>query len=190
MKRDSEESDLHLKETTVDGTAVFSGKLLDVRLDHVRLPNGGLATREYIRHQGAVVVIPVLDKGDLVFERQFRYPLGQVLIEFPAGKIDPGESIEETGKRELLEETGYVANDWRYLGVLHPCVGYSNERIEVFLAQGLSLQGAQNLDHGEHLDVFSMSLGDAIEAVRTGSITDAKTISAIFWAEKVLINNW
>ena len=129
-------------------------------------------------------MIPVLDNGELIFERQFRYPVGEVFIEFPAGKIDPGESIEETGRRELLEETGYVANSWRYLGVLHPCVGYSNERIEVFLARDLILQGEQQLDHGEHLDVFSMCLNDAIEAVRSGAITDAKTISAIFWAEK------
>ena len=185
-----QKSDLHLRETAVECSEVFRGRLLDVRLDHVRLPSGAVSTREYIKHQGAVVIIPVLDNGELIFERQFRYPVGEVFIEFPAGKIDPGESIEETGKRELLEETGFVASSWRYLGVLHPCVGYSNEKIEVFLARGLTLQGEQQLDHGEHLDVFSMSLSDAVEAVRSGAITDAKTISAIFWAEKVLVNNW
>jgi len=183
-------SDSHLRETAVEGSEVFRGKLLDVRLDQVRLPSGAVSTREYIRHQGAVVIIPVLDNGELIFERQFRYPVGEVFIEFPAGKIDPGESIEETGKRELLEETGFAATSWRYLGVLHPCVGYSNERIEVFLARGLIRQGEQQLDHGEHLDVFSMCLEDAVEGIRSGTITDAKTISAIFWAEKVLLQNW
>lgn len=189
MKFD-QESDLHLRETTMESTEVFRGKLLDVRLDQVRLPSGGVSSREYIRHQGAVVVIPILDNGELIFERQFRYPVGEVFIEFPAGKIDPGESIEETGRRELLEETGFVASSWRYLGGLHPCVGYSNERIEVFLARDLILQGEQQLDHGEHLDVFSMCLNDAIEAVRSGGITDAKTVSALFWAEKVLLHDW
>ena len=181
----------HLREEKIDSTQVFDGKLLKVRLDHIRLPDGSEATREYVVHQGAVVVIPVLDSGELIFERQYRYPLQRTLLELPAGKIDPGEEILQTAKRELLEETGYRAGEWRYLGVMHPCVGYSNERIEIFLARGLQLDaGGQQLDHGELLDVFNLSLDDAVEAVRQGEITDAKTITTLFWAEKVLRCGW
>ena len=172
----------HLAETMIESSQVFQGRLLDVRRDRVRLPDGSEATREYIRHPGAVVVIPVLDDGRLVFERQFRYPVGRSLIEFPAGKIDPGELAEESARRELLEETGFTARKWRHLGVLHPCVGYSDERIEIFLARGLTPHGEQNLDRGEFIDLLKLSLEDALTAVRHGEITDAKTIVALFWA--------
>lgn len=181
----------HLSETLVEGSQVFRGKLLDVRLDRVRLPNGSEATREYVKHQGAVVIIPVLDNGELLFERQFRYPLGRPLLEFPAGKIDPGESIEKTAERELLEETGFVAGEWRHLGVMHPCVGYSDERIEIFLARALTRhRDGQQLDHEEFLDVLELKLEEAVAAVRSGEITDAKTITALFWAEKIVFSGW
>ena len=182
--------DDHLCESQIEGTQVFRGKLLDVRLDRVRLPDGHEATREYVVHQGAAVVIPVLDNGELVFERQFRYPLGKVLIEFPAGKIDPGEDAFTTAKRELLEETGYSASKWRHLGVTHPCVGYSNERIEIFLAQGLMQDKGPQLDHGEFLELLSLGLDEALCAVRSGEISDAKTVTSLFWAEKVLRSGW
>lgn len=183
--------DAHLHETQIEGTQVFSGKLLDVRRDRVRLPDGNEATREYVVHQGAVVVIPLLDSGELIFERQFRYPLERAFLELPAGKIDPGEEILQTATRELLEETGHSAREWRYLGVMHPCVGYSSERIEIFLARGLQRDaGGQQLDHGEFLDLLNLSLDDAVQAIRHGEITDAKTISALFWAEKVLRYGW
>ena len=186
------ESDLYpqLSESQIEGTQVFRGKLLDVRLDRVRLPNGHEATREYVVHQGAAVVIPVLDSGELIFEKQFRYPVGRVLIEFPAGKIDPGEDPFATAKRELLEETGYSASDWRYVGVMHPCIGYSNERIEIFLARGLIKATEQQLDHGEFLELINFGLDEALCAVRSGAITDAKTITALFWAEKILRSAW
>ena len=180
----------HLSETKVEGTQVFHGKLLDVRCDRVALPDGKESTREYIVHQGAAVVIALLDNGDLLFERQFRYPLGRALLELPAGKIDPGEEALETAMRELREETGYSARQWRHLGVTHPCVGYSNERIEIFLAQGLVKESQQNLDHGEFLEVLSLPLEDALLAVRAGEITDGKTIAALFWAEKVVHSGW
>ena len=123
--------------------------------------------------------------------RQFRYPLQRAFLELPAGKIDPGEEILQTGIRELREETGHCASDWRYLGVMHPGVGYSNERIEIFLAEGLQKhESGQSLDHEEFLDVLTMSLDEAIEAVRTGDITDAKTVACLFWAEKILRAGW
>ena len=183
-------ADTHLHEEELESTQLYRGRLLDVRLDRVRLPDGSEATREYVKHQGAAVVIPVLDNGALLFERQYRYPLRQVFYEFPAGKIDPGEEAFATAKRELLEETGYTAQAWRHLGVMHPCVGYSDERIEIFLANGLQQQTAQRLDHGEFLEVFEMSLENALNAVQQGRITDAKTITGLFWAEKVLNSGW
>ena len=169
---------------------VWRGKLLDVRRDTVKLPDGNSATREYIVHAGAVVVIPVLEDGRLLFERQYRYPVGRTMLELPAGKIDPGEDIRETARRELLEETGYEAAQWRHLGVMHPCVGYANEKIEIFLATGLAKVAEQQLDHGEFLSLLSLSLDEAAELVRSGGITDAKSITALFWAEKVLAGKW
>lgn len=184
------EQQLHLQEDLIEGEQVFKGKLLDVRRDRVRLPDGSEASREYVVHQGAVVIIPVLSDGRLIFERQFRYPLGHAILELPAGKIDPGEAIEVTAIRELREETGYVASQWRHLGLVHPCVGYSSERIEVFLAQGLTREGEQQLDEGEFLDLLYLSLDEATHAVRVGEITDAKTLAGLFWAEKVFQSGW
>lgn len=180
----------HLIETKLDGAQVYKGKLLDVRQDRVSLPDGHESTREYIVHPGAVVIIPLLDNGDLIFERQFRYPLQKTFIELPAGKIDPGEDIQTTAIRELLEETGYSAREWRHLGMMHPCIGYSNEVIEIFLARGLQRESGQQLDHGEFIDMLTMSLEDALLAVRGGEITDSKTLSALLWAEKVLRCDW
>ncbi|MDR3299350.1 MAG: NUDIX hydrolase [Candidatus Accumulibacter sp.] len=190
MKTRHPEDYAHLAETPIESTQVFRGKLLDVRLDRVRLPDASETTREYIKHQGAVVVIPVQGDGKLIFERQFRYPVGCPMIEFPAGKIDPGELVENTAKRELLEETGFIASEWRHLGVMRPCIGYSDERIEIFLARGLVAQGGQNLDHGEFIDLLKLTLEEAAQSVRDGEITDAKTIAALFWAEKVIFSHW
>lgn len=169
---------------------VWRGKLLDVRRDTVRLPDGRQATREYIVHPGAVVIIPVLDDGRLLFERQHRYPIRATVLELPAGKIDPGEAIEATARRELREETGYEATGWRHLGVMHPCIGYATERIEIFLATGLRKVAEQQLDEGEFLSLLSLSLEQAAAGVRAGEITDGKTITALYWAEKVLAGTW
>ena len=122
--------------------------------------------------------------------RQYRYPLSRSFLELPAGKIDPGEDILATANRELLEETGFRAAEWRYLGVMHPCVGYSDERIEMFLARGLQREADQNLDSGEFMDLLSLPLDEALAAVRSGTITDAKTITGLFWAEKALLGGW
>lgn len=180
----------HLEEHRLSGEQVWQGRLLDVRRDRVRLPDGGEGTREYVVHPGAVVIIPVLPSGSILFEVQYRYPVGRTFLELPAGKIDPGEDIAVTARRELAEETGYLADDWRHLGVMHPCIGYSNERIEIFLARGLRANGGQQLDAGEFLDLVELSLADAVEHVRRGELTDAKTITALFWAEKVLGGHW
>lgn len=190
MKNDRQPIDAHLLETQLDSVQVFKGKLLDVRSDRVTLPDGNEGVREYVVHPGAVVIIAEQEDGRLLFERQYRYPLRRAFLELPAGKIDAGEEILATAIRELLEETGHSARDWRYLGVMHPCIGYADERIEIFLARGLCRESGPQLDHGEFLDLLSLSLDEAVEAVRSGEITDAKTITALFWAEKVITAGW
>ena len=181
--------DKHLRESLVISEEVFSGRLLRVRRDTVRLPDGKQATREFVTHPGAVVMIAELPNGKLLFERQFRYPLDRVFLELPAGKIHPGEDILLTARRELQEETGYVAEHWHYLGVIHPCIGYSDERIEIFFAQGLSHVG-HALDAGEFLEVHELQLGEAMEAVRDGRLTDGKSVACLLWAERVLDGRW
>jgi len=177
--------DSHLIESEISSETVFEGALLHVRKDVVRLPNGKQSIREYIEHPGAVVVLALLDSGKLLFERQFRYPLRRVFLELPAGKIDAGEDILLTAQRELLEETGYVAREWQHLGVMHPCIGYSDERIEIFVARGLHLTGEKQLDHNEFLDVLELSAEEARAAVLEGGITDAKTITALYWLDRL-----
>ena len=170
-----------LEETELESEAVFRGRLLDVRRDRVRLPDGKEAIREYIRHPGAVVVVALLPDGKLVLERQYRYPLRKAFLELPAGKIDPGEDILSCARRELREETGYVAEQWQYLGVMHPCIGYSDERIEIFLARNLEHVGA-SLDEEEFLEIHTLDVDEAERAVHDGRITDGKSIAALFMA--------
>ena len=170
----------NLTETRISSEPVFDGKLLHARRDLVELPNGEQAIREYIVHPGAVLVIPVLPDGRLVFERQYRYPLKRAFIELPAGKIDPDEDPLVTGQRELLEETGYSAKQWEFVATLHPCIGYSDEAIHIYLAKELSL-GEHKRDDEEFLEIFAMSLPEAMEAMHRGEITDGKTMIALFW---------
>lgn len=170
-----------LEEVELEGRAVYDGTLLKVRRDRVRLPDGSESVREYVVHPGAVVVLAVLPDGALLFERQFRYPLQRAFLELPAGKIDHGEDPLACAQRELREETGYEAAQWRRLGVLHPCIGYSNEHIQIFLARELSHVGRE-LDEGEFLEVLALTVGDALAAVEDGRITDGKTIGALFKA--------
>jgi ADP-ribose pyrophosphatase len=178
-----------LTETEIASETVFQGKLLRVKCDTVSLHNGKAATREYVEHNGAVMIIPVLDSGELVIERQYRYVLHRHCLEFPAGKIDPGEEPLATGKRELLEETGYAAGEWTYLATIHPTVAYSTERILVYLARGLRHQG-RNLDEGEFLEVLNLPLAALLDLVRAGEITDVKTVIGVFWLEKILRGEW
>ncbi len=158
---------------------MFDGKLLHVRRDRVRLPDGGEATREYVVHAGAVLIVPRLADGRFVLERQFRYPVGQVMLEFPAGKIDPGEAPLATAQRELREEAGYTARIWQPLGTVHPEIGYSSEAIAIYAASDLAHVGAQ-LDEGEFLDVVLMSEDELLAAYDAGEMTDGKSVAALF----------
>ncbi len=173
-------NDAHLIETEVESQRVFDGALLHVRKDTVRLPSGRLATREYIVHPGAVLIAPRLADGRWIVERQFRYPVGHVVLEFPAGKRDAGEAALDTGKRELIEETGYEAASWTRLGLIHPGVGYSNETIELWRADGLAQVG-RKLDEDEHLDIVAMTGSRLLAEAEQGGITDAKTLAALFF---------
>ncbi len=185
-----DQDDMHLVETCIESEQIWKGRLLDVRRDRVRLPDGSVGIREYVTHPGAVVMIPLLDDGRIVFERQYRYPVGRVMLELPAGKIEPDEDTLLTAQRELREETGYEAASWRHLGTIHPTIGYADERIEVYLAQELTALGANALDEGEFLEVVTLSLDEAFEEMRAGRLTDAKTLSALLWTEKVLHKGW
>lgn len=176
---------LDLTEYLISSETIASGGMLTVKRDQVRLPNGHVSQREYVTHPGAVVIVPLLPNGNVILERQFRYPLHQVFIELPAGKIDAGEAILITGQRELLEETGYSASDWVKLGHQHPCIGYSNEVIHMYMARGLST-GQHQRDADETLEVFEVSFKDCMHMIQGGEITDGKTIVALFFAEKYL----
>ncbi|MDZ4141213.1 MAG: NUDIX hydrolase [Methylotenera sp.] len=178
-------SDKDLIEHCISSQTIVAGDMLTVKCDQVRLPNGNISQRDYVIHPGAVVIVPILPNGNVVLERQFRYPLRQVFIELPAGKIDAGEDILVTGQRELLEETGYTASHWVKLGLQHPCIGYSNEVIYMYIAQGLTA-GEHNRDEDEALEVFESSFNDCLNMIQNGKITDGKTIIALLFAEKYL----
>lgn len=178
-------TDVDLLEATLSSETIASGGMLIVKRDQVRLANGHSSQREYVVHPGAVVVVPILDNGHILLERQFRYPLKQVFIELPAGKIDRGESHLEAGKRELLEETGYTAMEWIYLGCQHPCIGYSNEIIHIYLARQL-IYSQKQLDDDESLILFEYHLDECVIDIMAGKITDSKTIVALFKAQHFL----
>lgn len=179
---------MDLTETQIDTALVYEGSFIQVYKDHASMPDGSTRTREYIKHPGAVVILALRDNGNLVMERQFRYAPRQEFIELPAGKIDHGEEALLTAQRELLEETGYVAREWAHLATAYPCIGFSDERMEYFIARGLTHQ-ARQLDEGEFLEVFELSPAEALDWIRLGKITDSKTIVGLFWLEKTL-NDW
>ena len=176
-------------ETTLSSEVVFRGKLLSVVSDRVLLPDGAESIREYIHHPGASMVLAFVDAHTLLLERQFRYPLRRHFIELPAGKIDPGEDPLDTARRELREECGYEAGEWRHLATLHPGIGYTDERIELYLARDLEHVG-HALDAGELLEVFPLSIGEALEWLRQGRITEAKAVTGLLWADKLSRGEW
>ena len=180
---------VELKETRIDGGIVYDGPFLKVERDQVRLPDGSISHRELIRHPGAVVILPLLPDGRVLLERQFRYPNGQVFIEFPAGKIDPGEDHLDCARRELEEETGYTAARWRFVCTIHNAIAYSDEHLELFLAEDLT-EGQQKLDDGEFLETFTATVPELLGMVQRGEITDVKTIIGAFWLEKILSGSW
>ena len=179
------DADPHLQEIGVSAAQVWHGKLLDVRRDTVRLPDGHEATREYVVHPGAVMTVPILDDGRVVVVRQYRYPVGLAMFEFPAGKIDAGEPPFDCAVRELAEETGYRAMQWARAGVLHNAVAYSTEAIEVWFARGL-VAGAAQLDPGEFVDVQAMSVAELDALAGSGELTDAKTLIGLLWLARSL----
>lgn len=181
--------DDRLTETGVGRRTLCHGRLLHALSDDVELPDGTHATREYIVHPGAVMIIPLLEDGRVVLERQFRYPVGRVMIEFPAGKLDPGEESLACAIRELREETGYAATDWAFAGQTHPVISYSTEHIDIWFARGLTL-GQQALDDGELLDVISATPAELLDACADGRVTDAKTLAGALWLQNVLSGQW
>lgn len=182
-------SDSHLVEVKLHSEQVLKGDFLDVRRDIVRLPDGSEASREYVIHPGAVMIVAQLNDGQLVLERQFRYPVQAVMIEFPAGKLDAGEASLACAQRELLEETGYTAREWARAGVLHPVISYSTEFIDIWFARGLTLS-ERKLDAGEFLDVFTASQAALLDMSRSGQITDAKTLTGILWLQNMMSGAW
>jgi ADP-ribose pyrophosphatase len=178
-----------LKETRIDGAVAYDGSFLKVTRDRISLPDGAETHREFIRHPGAVVILPVFDDGSVLLERQFRYPLDQVFIEYPAGKIDPGEDPLECAKRELQEETGYTASEWQFVCTIHNAIAYSDEHLELYLARGL-IAGEAQLDAGEFLETFRATVPEMLEMVRRGQVTDVKTVIGTFWLEKILSGSW
>lgn len=181
--------DQHLIEHKISSEELLKGRFLHAFRDTVRLPDGSNATREFIQHPGAVMVIPMLDDGRLVLERQYRYPLHRVMVEFPAGKLDAGESTFTCAQRELLEETGYCATEWARAGMLHPVIAYSTEFIDIWFARGLTL-GERKLDAGEFLDVFTTTLPELLIWCCDGQVTDGKTLTAALWLQNLAAGTW
>ena len=182
-------SDDHLTEITLSSEEILRGGFLHARRDVVRLPDNSQASREYIIHPGAVMIVAQLDDGKVLLERQYRYPMRAVMVEFPAGKLDAGEVSLACAKRELFEETGYSAREWARAGVLHPVISYSTEFIDIWFARGLS-PGERQLDAGEFLEVFTATPAELHDWCRDGAITDAKTLTGVLWLQNVLSGAW
>lgn len=182
-----------LHEERVSSVELVKGKFLHAFRDEVKLPNGARSFREYVVHPGAVMVVPLIELPEsglrVVMERQFRYPIGRVMLEFPAGKLDPGEGCFHCAQRELREETGYTAAQWAHAGVTHPVIAYSTEFIDIWFARGLTL-GEQQLDDGEFLDVITASPSELFAWCRDGSVTDAKSLAGAFWLQNVISGGW
>ena len=177
-----------LKETKISSEQKFSGRLIDLYLDQVELPNGETTTREWIDHPGAVCLIPILPDGKICLIRQFRYGPGEEFIEIPAGKLDAGEVPLDCAYRELEEETGYRTNKLTFLTNIHPAIGFSNEKMWMYLAEELELS-KKKLDEDEFLELLPTPLNKALEWVFSGKITDVKTIIGIMWMKELKFND-
>ena len=175
----------HLKEKTIITKAAHKGTLLTLNVDKVLLPNGNTSTREWIKHPGAVCCVPILPNGKIVLIRQYRYAVKQEMIEIPAGKLDKNEIPEKCALRELEEEIGYKANKLTLLANIHPAVGFTDEKMWLYLAEDL-IKTKQSLDADEFLELVPTKLDDAIKMVWSGQITDVKTIIGILWAQRIL----
>lgn len=182
-------TDAHLIELPVERHTVLQGNFLQVQRDSIRLPDGAPATREYVVHPGAVMVVPVLDDGRLVMERQFRFPIGQVILEFPAGKLDPQEAPQRCAERELAEETGYRAREWARACVIHNAPAYSTEAIEIWFARGLVL-GERRLDAGEFLDVCLVTPAELEALASRAALPDVKSLAGLMWLQKWQAGLW
>jgi len=178
-----ETADAHLFEHRIGGTTLLRGGFLEVRRDDVQLPDGRPATREYILHPGAVAVVPILDDGRLVLVRQYRYPVAKVLIEWPAGKRDDGESTLACAMRELREETGYTAREWAYGGEIHNAAAYSSESIWIWFARGLT-PGPQQLDSGEFVEMVTLSEAELDAIAARDGLPDVKTLIGLQWLQR------
>jgi len=182
------EKDDHLKEQTTDSRLAYDGLFLKVFSDEVQLPNQKIVNREYIKHPGAVAIVPLFEDNSVLMERQFRYPLHKAILEIPAGKLEFGEDPLVCAKRELKEETGFEANEWIFLGKIHPVISYSTEFIDIYLAKDL-VQGPAKLDEEEFLDVFRATIPEISEWIKKGLITDVKTIISHYWLKDYLSKN-
>jgi len=174
-----------LKETPKSSEKIFSGRLIDLYFDHIELPNGKSSTREWIKHPGAVCIVPILPDGNLCLIRQYRYGPRAEFIEIPAGKLDVGEDPLVCAKRELEEEIGYIAGKLTFLTNIHPAIGFSNEKMWVYLAEDLILS-KQSLDQDEFLELYPIPVKKAIDLIYEGKITDVKTVIGILWLDKFL----
>jgi len=179
----------HLRETCIEARTAWRGSFLDVRSDRVALPDGSETCREYIVHPGAVMVVALLGDDRVVVERQWRYPMGRAMLEFPAGKLEPGEPVLDCAVRELIEETGYRAAEWARAGVTHNAIAYATEGIEIWFARGL-VAGERRLDHGEFLDVLEATTDELEAAAGRGELTDAKTLVGLLWLRQWREGRW
>jgi len=175
-----------LTETQVSSKDIFKGFILDVKVDEIKQPDGNIGTRELIRHIGAVCVVPVTNDGKIIMEKQYRYPIAQVIVEIPAGKLDAADEDRlEAAQRELREETGYTADEWIDMGLYYPAPAYSDEKITMYLAKGLH-KGETDLDDDEFIEVIEVPIEDLVKDIMDGNLTDGKTQVAILKAARLL----
>jgi ADP-ribose pyrophosphatase len=179
----------HLREEPLASRLAFDGGLLKVRRDIVRCSDGHVGYREYFRHPGAVMIVAMLDDDHVILERQYRYALARTVLEFPAGKRDAGEDPFDCARRELLEETGYRCARWWHLGGIHNSIGYSDERIELYLARDASFESGRP-DPGEVVEIYRAPWRELDDWVRDGRITDVKTVIGIHWLQRVMSGDW